>query len=145
MTSSPPRVSAKERSWRDADRLLLAAISLQALVALALGWHWGQLGLALPGALLLLGLAFAAHLVAGGRALSAHVQAVVVMAMVALHIQLARGMLELHFGVFVALAFLMAYRNWAPIVTGAAVIAVHHVLFDRLQAAGLGVFCVSDA
>ena len=145
MTPDSNRISAKERSWRDADRLLLAAISLQALVALALGWHWGQLSLALPLALLLLGLAFGAHMVAGGQALSAHVQAVVVMAMVALHIQLAAGMLELHFGVFVSLAFLMAYRNWAPILTGAAVIAVHHVLFDRLQAAGMGVFCVTEA
>mgnify|MGYP003351963516 CR=1 FL=1 len=74
----------------------------------------------MPLALLLLGLAFGAHMVAGGQALSAHVQAVVVMAMVALHIQLARGMLELHFGVFVTLAYLLMYRDWKVLVLGAA-------------------------
>ena len=50
----------------------------------------------------------------------------------------ARGMLELHFGVFVVLAFLLVYLDWKVIVFGAALIAVHHVVFDRLQAAGMG-------
>ena len=138
------RTSAKRVSWRDADRLMLIAIGLQMLVAIALGMQWGNSGLAWGIGLPLLLAATAAYAIAGGSALSAHTMAVVLMAMVALHIQLARGTLEYHFGVFVALAFLMAYRNWAPIVTGAAVIAVHHIAFDRMQFAGLGVYCVTE-
>ena len=143
-TTSPRRVSAREQSWRDADRLMLVAIALQTLVALVLGHYFGSPGLAWGLALPLLLLAGVTHALAGGRAVSAHMMACVTMALVALHIQLARGMQEFHFGVFVSLAFLTAYRHWAPIVTGAVVIAVHHVLFDRLQAAGFGVYCISE-
>ena len=138
------RLSARQASWRDADRLMLGAIALQAIVAVILGQQWGQNGLAWGLSLPLLLLAGAAHALACGTALAAHTMAVVTMAMVALHIQLARGMLEYHFGVFVALAFLIAYRHWAPIVTGAAVIAIHHIAFDRLQAGGIGVYCVTE-
>ena len=52
----------------------------------------------------------------------------------ALQIQLAHGELEYHFGVFVTLALLLVYLDWRPIVFAAGLFAVHHVLFDRLQA-----------
>jgi methyl-accepting chemotaxis protein len=65
--------------------------------------------------------------------------------MVALHIQLGRGTIEFHFGVFVALAFLLIYRDWRPVLAGAVLIALHHVAFDRLQAAGAGVYCLAEA
>jgi methyl-accepting chemotaxis protein len=67
----------------------------------------------------------------------------VLVAFLALHIQLARGMLELHFGVFVVLAFLLVYLDWKVIVFGAALVAVHHIVFDRLQAAGMGFYCTT--
>ncbi|WP_349744466.1 methyl-accepting chemotaxis protein [Roseateles cavernae] len=124
--------------------MMLGALGLHLALALALGWYWEQFGLALSAGLLICGVALAAHAMAGGRALSAHAMAACSMAMVALEIQLARGMLEFHFGVFVTLAFLLVYRHWAPIVTGAVVIAVHHLAFDRMQLAGLGVFCLTE-
>ena len=65
--------------------------------------------------------------------------------MVAWHIQLGRGALEFHFGVFVTLALLLVYRDWRPIVLAAALFAVHHIAFDRLQAAGFGVYCTPTA
>lgn len=58
----------------------------------------------------------------------------------ALLIQQTRGMIESHFGIFVLLAFLLYYRDWRPIVVAAAVIAVHHLAFNYMQAAGLGVY-----
>ncbi|MFN3860444.1 MAG: hypothetical protein ACK4R2_03120 [Roseateles sp.] len=137
-------ISARQASWRDADRLMLAGLAVHALIALALGSYFGGLGLAVGVSVVVVGAAVAAHLTAGGTALSAHAMAVASMAMVALQIQLARGMLEFHFGVFVTLAFLLTYRHWAPIVTGAVVIAVHHIVFDRLQAGGVGVYCLSE-
>ena len=66
------------------------------------------------------------------------------MGMTALHIQLGRGTLEFHFGVFATLAVLLVYRDWRPVVAAAGLIAVHHVAFDRLQAAGVGVYCMTQ-
>ncbi|MFZ2990405.1 methyl-accepting chemotaxis protein [Ideonella sp.] len=130
--------------WRKADRLMLFAIGLHVLVAFALSLEWGGTATALMIALPLAGLALAAHALAGGTALSAHLIAFSAMGIVALEIQLTKGVATYHMGVFVTLAFLMVYRHWAPIVTGAAAIAVHHVLFDRLQAAGLPVYCLTE-
>lgn len=49
------------------------------------------------------------------------------------------GMIEMHFSIFVFLAFLLVYRDWRPIVVAAAVIAVHHFAFAHAQHAGLPV------
>jgi methyl-accepting chemotaxis protein len=58
-----------------------------------------------------------------------------VMIFCGLNIDQAHGMTELHFGVFVLLALLLIYQSWRPIVGAAVVIAVHHLLFNSLQAA----------
>jgi methyl-accepting chemotaxis protein len=50
-----------------------------------------------------------------------------------LFIQQSHGMVEVHFHVFVSLAFLLMYRDWLAPVTAAAVIAVHHVGMHLLQ------------
>jgi methyl-accepting chemotaxis protein len=63
----------------------------------------------------------------------------------ALMIHLTRGMLEMHFGIFVTLAFLMAYCEWRLIVLAAGVIAVHHLGFNFLQAANTGVYVLPQA
>jgi len=62
------------------------------------------------------------------------------MVFAALHIHQAQGMIEVHFGIFVLLAFLLLYCDWRPLIFAAAVIAVHHLGFNYLQATGLGVF-----
>jgi methyl-accepting chemotaxis protein len=62
----------------------------------------------------------------------------------ALHIHQAMGMTELHFGIFVLLAFLLSYRDWRPIVIAAAVAAVHHLSFNYLQTLGYGVVCFTE-
>jgi methyl-accepting chemotaxis protein len=70
--------------------------------------------------------------------------AAMLMAFTALHIHQGMGISELHFGVFVLLAFLVVYRDWRVIVIGAAVVAIHHYIFDRLQEAGYGVICFTQ-
>ena len=60
-------------------------------------------------------------------------------------IQVAGGMIEMHFAIFVLLAFLLIYRDWRPIVLAAAVIAVHHLGFALAQAQGLGLRVFPDA
>lgn len=42
-------------------------------------------------------------------------------------------------------ALLLVDLDWRPIVFAAGLFAVHHVLFDRLQAVGLGFCCTTEA
>ena len=59
---------------------------------------------------------------------------------VAINIQSSHGLIEMHFGVFAVLAFLLAYRDWKVIVYAAALVAVHHLAFNFLQAANYGIW-----
>jgi len=124
---------------------MAATLVAGALAALAIGQHFGQGGLALWGAggLLLVGLA--GFLLARGTLWSQLLLVATNAAMVALHIQLGRGTVEFHFGVFVLLGMVLVYRDWRPLVLAAGLFAVHHVVFDRLQAAGLPVYCTPQA
>ncbi|MBI3368048.1 MAG: chemotaxis protein, partial [Burkholderiales bacterium] len=127
-----------------ADRLMLLALGVSGLVAIAIGVQYQQLTLAAVAAVALLGLGALGYLIAPASQLSRALLASALMAMTALHIQLGRGTLEFHFGVFVVLALLLVYRDWRPIVVAAGLIAVHHIAFDRLQAAGSAVYCLTQ-
>jgi len=126
------------------DKVMLAAIGAAALAAVAIGVQFGQLGLALGASALFVALGIGVYTSAPGSLASRLVLGLSLSAIVALHIQLGRGTIEFHFGVFVALALLMVYRDWRPIVAAAGFFAVHHVAFDRLQAAGVGVYCTPE-
>jgi methyl-accepting chemotaxis protein len=65
------------------------------------------------------------------------------MAFAGLHIHQTAGLNEMHFEIFVLLAFLLIYRDWRVILTGAVTIALHHASFNVLQEAGFGVRCFS--
>jgi methyl-accepting chemotaxis protein len=126
------------------DRILLIAIGMSALASVILGSQFVDTGFALTATIVLLVLAGVGYAAARGTSASRYVLTFVLVAFIALHIQLARGMIEMHFGVFVVLAFLMVYLDWKIIVFGAALFAVHHVAFDRLQAAGMGFYCTTE-
>jgi len=127
------------------DRVLLGACGLSALVSIVLGMQFVESGLALGMTAVLALIAAAGYFMARGSAASRYILTFALVGFVALHIQLARGMIEFHFGVFVSLALLLVYLDWKIIVFGAAAFAVHHIGFDRLQAAGLGFYCLSEA
>ena len=143
--SNSAAAAASTTRAQQADMVMLATVAIGALVALAIGWQYGQFGTAAAVGTLLLLAAAAVFALARGSLFARLAMPVLAMAMVALHIQLGRGTLEFHFGVFVTLGILLVYRDWRPLIAGAAAIAVHHVLFDRLQAAGLGVYCTPEA
>jgi len=126
------------------DRILLLAIAISAVASLILGFQFVDTSLAVVSTLVFVVLTGAVYASAKATSLSKYVLTFALIGLVVLHIQLARGMVEFHFGVFVTLALLLVYRDWRIIVFGAAVYAVHHVLFDRLQAAGFGLFCLSE-
>jgi len=129
---------------RQADKLMQSIMMISfvyCLVLAALNGHWVALwGVGLP--LLLISLLM--PLLMPASRLSSVVYAILGMLFTALEIHLAEGMIEMHFGVFVMLAFIAAYQDWLPLVVAAAVIAVHHLLFCYLQHMGMGVWLFQD-
>jgi methyl-accepting chemotaxis protein len=69
-----------------------------------------------------------------------HVVAISMLAFVALHLQQAQGLTELHFGFFVILAMLVLYLNWRILLTSVLFIAVHHLSFFIMQLNSVPVF-----
>ena len=145
MDSTPTLRTPARRAAAIGDGVMLAAIALGAAVALAIGSAYGQFGSAVLGSVLIALPAVAVVALARGSLLARMVLATAAMAMVALHIQLGRGTIEFHFGIFVALALVLVYQDWRPIVLAAVMIALQHVLADRLQAAGWAVYCAPTA
>jgi methyl-accepting chemotaxis protein len=149
MTSSPavpePRHSDLQEVARFGDLVMLLTLLASAGAALAIGHTYGQLGLALGASALLLLVGCTAFFIGRGQALGWCVLTACNVAFVALHVQLGRGTVEFHFGVFVLLGLLLVYRDWRPILLGAVLFAVHHLGFDRLQAFGFGVYCTPEA
>ena len=148
-TSSPataitPRRSGASALGSTADTIMLATLAGAALAAWAIANYFGSMLLGLTVAAALLGVGTFAVMTARGSTGSRITLALCLSSMVALHIHLGRGTLEFHFGVFVTLALLLIYRDWRPIVASAAFFAVHHIVFDRLQAAGYGVYCTPE-
>ncbi|WP_423913880.1 methyl-accepting chemotaxis protein [Flavobacterium sp.] len=127
---------------RAADALLLTICGVGGLAALGIGWHFQQFELAMFCVAFLSACALLTFVFLRGTWFSSVAFPILLVSFVGLHIQLAGGKTEFHFGVFVALAFLLAYRHWAPVLVGGIAVALHHIFFDRLQAMGFPVFCL---
>ncbi len=127
------------------DRVMAGTLLIGLLAALAIGAQYDtfQAALLAGGAIAAFGVA--AWRLSPGSYLSRMALAGALMSMVALHIQLGRGTVEFHFGVFVVLGLLLMYLDWRPILLAAGLIAVHHLVSDRLQAAGMAVYCTPSA
>ncbi len=122
--------------FKAADRLLLWVLTALLLVSFALApWQhtWPEaLIIGLPAWLVCTWLVWAY----GGALVTRCAIAAALMVFAALQIHQAHGMIEVHFSIFVLLAFLLFYRDWIPLVVAAGVIAVLHLALDVLQRAG---------
>jgi methyl-accepting chemotaxis protein len=122
------------------DRLLLCVVGVLLVMSLALapinGTWTEALAIGAPTA------GVVAWLVATspGALVTRCAIAAALMVFTALHIDQVHGMIEMHFGVFVLLAFLLFYRDWVPLVVAVGVVAVHHFVFDFMQRSGAGVW-----
>ncbi len=138
METSTIRTLAQQRS--DADKLMSGVVIFLFVCSLGLAsWYdtWAEaLLIGLPAVLVTSFLSRAL----GGSLISRIANGAAFMIFSGLMINQAHGMIELHFGIFVLLAFLLQYRDWVPVLTSAAVIAVHHVAFYFAQDASMGVF-----
>lgn len=133
-----------ERLYKDGDKIMITVVWFLFVMSLGLAsWYgtWAEaLWIGLPSAVVPTVL----YYLMNGKLITRLVIAASFMVFCALHIHQAHGMIEIHFGIFSLLAFLLIYRDWLPLVTAAAVIAVHHLSFNYLQISGYSVYLFSD-
>ena len=134
--------------YAQGDRLMAIALLVYGLAAIGITVSFERPGLSvLAGLLWTVGLALPGLLgvmLARGSLATRLMMAFSLTTLVMLQIQASAGLRETHFGVFVTLALLMVYLDWKPILLAAALFAAHHVGFDRLQAPGWGLYCLSE-
>ena len=117
---------------RSRDRISLWILWGHAVATLAVTLLFGKhpLWQALVGAAVLSGIATATYPLFAGTRTYRLITAGLLMLYAALLIHLSGGLIEMHFQIFVALAYLIIYYDWLPILLAAGLIAVHHVLFN---------------
>lgn len=116
------------------DKQLLIILLLHLpVVAFIVPINYGTTVFALVSSVLVAAIALIAFwLLRGTRACSV-IFAICLMMFSVIMIQAQLGRIEMHFHIFAALALLIIYRDWLPIVVAASFIALHHLLFTALQ------------
>lgn len=112
----------------NAHKLLIWVLICQGLFAIGIGVLTDTVALGLVASLIILTVPVYLGLSQPHSVLTKHALAIGTQLMASLHIQQTLGMTEMHFQVFVLLAFLSVYRDWKVIITGTIVIATHHIL-----------------
>jgi len=69
-----------------------------------------------------------------------YVIALVLMTFSIIMMQQSLGRIEMHFHIFVALAFLVIYKDYKILSLGATFIIIHHLIFNYLQAYNIAIF-----
>ncbi|MGV8960156.1 MAG: methyl-accepting chemotaxis protein [Stenotrophomonas sp.] len=138
-TRSSPTADHYQQLASAADRVFLVLALLMGSASLGIAVWSGQwlpfLAVTVPSLVLI-----ATQIrLAAGTLLSRITVALVLMALVAVMIQQAHGLIEMHFGVFVVIALLLYYRDWVPVAVAAAAISIHHLAFYWMQTRGLPV------
>ena len=133
-----------EDSYRRTDRAMLPLLWLLFVVGLCMAPQYGRWGAALGVGLAAAGIPSLLILWRPGRLSTRLMVACSLMVLAALHIHLMSGMAEIHFGIFVLLSLLLAYRDWRTILCAAVVIALHHLSFNFLQQWGYGAICFTE-
>ena len=126
--------------YAQSDRMMLGLLWVLLAYSFALAsWYgtWAEAFIiGLPAALVPTGLYFLVK----GTLVTRSAVAASFMIFSALTIHQGHGMIELHFIIFVLLAFLLQYKDWIPVLVGTLIIAVHHLGFNFLQQWGMPVF-----
>lgn len=117
------------------DRVMIVTLAVLMFVSIGIGWFYDALLMAVLIGVPAFVVPFLIWRAASGSFLLRITIATALVVQIAIHIQASHGLIEMHFGVFTILAFLLAYRDWRVIVYGATIIAVHHLVLNFLQAA----------
>lgn len=120
----------------EGHKIFRVVIVVQLLIAVAIGVFTGELLPAFIFGVPIAALPLILSLKNPYSAISRHAMAIGVQLLTALHIHQSFGLIEVHFEIFVLLAFLSYFRDWKVVATGTAVVAVHHISFFFLQSGG---------
>ncbi|MEO1022492.1 MAG: methyl-accepting chemotaxis protein [Bacteroidota bacterium] len=122
------------KTFVETDRFLIKLLLLHWVVASTLtAFTNSTYILGFLGGGLVFGAAFGAYRLQPGSLLSRVTIGAALMAFSSIFIQQHLGKIEMHFHIFVAIAFLIRYKDIAPLLSAAGTIAVHHALFNIAQ------------
>ena len=137
--------SLLQQHYAKADKTMLVVLGVTFVYALALATMystWAEAIIIGGSTLAVAGFLFKTQ---PGRLVTRVFMGLGLMAMTALHVHQAHGMIEMHFGFFAFLALLLYYHDWKPIVASAGLVAVHHLSFYYLQQSGSDIFILDSA
>lgn len=126
------------------DKIMIMTLGFLLIVSIGIGWFYGVLLMASLIAIPAFVVPFLIWKSAAGSFLLRMTIATALVFNIAIHIQASHGLIEMHFGVFAVLSFLLAYRDWKVIVYAAGLVAVHHLVFNFLQAANYNIWVFRD-
>ena len=119
------------------DKVFLYIFAINwAIVAFITSITYDTYLLGIVGGGVLMGLATVTYKLAPGTSRSRMIIGVLIMGFPMIMIQQHLGRIEMHFHIFVVLAFMSLYKDILPTITAALTIAVHHLLFTYLQLNG---------
>ncbi|MBB4844796.1 methyl-accepting chemotaxis protein [Paucibacter oligotrophus] len=127
-------------SNKSQDITILLVVLLNAILALGLGYYTQALPLALKVALPCLLLAGLSYRYVGGRISSRLVLATVLVALVALQLQLTQGATNIHANVYVSLCLMLFYGDWRVIAFMGGLLGLHQLGFQALSSAQLPLY-----
>ena len=110
----------------EGHKIFRVVIVIQLLIAIGIGFYTGEIFPAFVLGIPIAAVPLVLSLQTPYSAISRHAMAIGVQLLTALHIHQSFGLIEVHFEIFVLLAFLSYFRDWKVVATGTAVVAVHH-------------------
>ena len=137
----PPFSQLRQDEYKQADRFMLKLVFLHwVLVSLSgmILFHDYILGNIAGGLLFFLTLYTYSYY--SGSQLFRNIVALVLLSYSVVMIQQSLGRFEMHFHIFVALSFLIIYRDMKNITLASVFIIVHHLIFNYLQEYNIHLF-----
>lgn len=126
------------RSFEETDRFMLKLLFLHWVVAsTVIAFTFSTYLLGFAGGGIIFGLAYGMFKLNPGSVWSRITMGAAFMAFSMLFIQQHLGRIEMHFHIFVSLAFLIRYKDIVPVLAATVTTAVHHALFNFAQDAEL--------
>lgn len=130
--------SQLQGSFDQTDRFMLKLLLIHWVVAsTVIAYTYSTYLLGFVGGGLIYGIALGVYRLNPASLMSRMTMGAAFMAFSMLFIQQHLGRLEMHFHIFISLAFLIRYKDIAPVLAATLTTAVHHALFNVAQEAEL--------
>ncbi|MBU2980059.1 methyl-accepting chemotaxis protein [Alteromonas sp. C1M14] len=129
---------------KDGHKIFRIVLSIQWVLSLAIGFYTNDIMPALLFGIPMVALPLFLSYTQPAAVVSRIAIGIGVQLLTALHIHQAFGLIEVHFQIFVMLAFLVVFRDWRVIAVATLVVAIHHIGFFILQTQGANIFVFED-